>query len=317
MHSLGAMQSFCSLKLNPAHFHHASESVSPSLLETKPVESCCRANFARAPTCHVGRAFPSEYAPRGALQVTEAVPGFHMNRLSASQDTATKGRIRPEDVVVRSAQSDEELEAAAWLRAKAFYAYPEERKFAGQLHQSMKAREEFDLLKIWSLEKRLERLRDPRECVVAVVPLSLVSATTEVDRNAIEDFIVVTEESGEESLIIGTLDVVVAKAVDGQVLIGNTYCPAYLANVCVGDVVRRCGVGHLLIDAARRFAKDHDSDGLFVHIMAANEVGRKFYESCGFVVDKIESTNEANIRGHCLDGIPGGGKTMLLRDDQN
>lgn len=38
------------------------------------------------------------------------------------------------------------------------------------------------------------------------------------------------------------------------------------------------------------------ADALFVHILAANEAGRRFYTNCGFTVDKIESVNEASVR---------------------
>ena len=40
-----------------------------------------------------------------------------------------------------------------------------------------------------------------------------------------------------------------------------------------------------------------------------------FYESLGFRVDKEESSNTAHYRGHCLDGIEGRGRTLLLRND--
>lgn len=33
----------------------------------------------------------------------------------------------------RLAESDEELQAAAWLRAQSFYVYPPERAFAGEV----------------------------------------------------------------------------------------------------------------------------------------------------------------------------------------
>jgi hypothetical protein len=32
-------------------------------------------------------------------------------------------------------ERDDELEAASWLRARSFYAYPEERKFAGEVRK--------------------------------------------------------------------------------------------------------------------------------------------------------------------------------------
>jgi ribosomal protein S18 acetylase RimI-like enzyme len=55
-------------------------------------------------------------------------------------------------------------------------------------------------------------------------------------------------------------------------------------------------------------------DGLYVHIMAANSAARKFYEGQGFVTEAEEGANVAAARGHCLDGVSGAGRTLLLRD---
>jgi hypothetical protein len=55
-------------------------------------------------------------------------------------------------------------------------------------------------------------------------------------------------------------------------------------------------------------------DGLYVHIMAANSAARKFYEGQGFVMEAEEGANVAAARGHCLDGVSGAGRTLLLRD---
>jgi hypothetical protein len=52
---------------------------------------------------------------------------------------------------------------------------------------------------------------------------------------------------------------------------------------------------------------------LYVHVMAVNEIGRALYTSCGFVVEQEETANQAHYRGHCLDGIEGRGRTVLLR----
>ncbi len=58
---------------------------------------------------------------------------------------------------------------------------------------------------------------------------------------------------------------------------------------------------------------DTGADALFVHLMAVNEIGRSFYGSQGFVVEREESSNEAHYRGRCLDGIEGRGRTILMR----
>lgn len=55
---------------------------------------------------------------------------------------------------------------------------------------------------------------------------------------------------------------------------------------------------------------------MYVHIMAANERALRFYQKHGFVVDKEESSNQAHYRGHCLDGVEGAGRTILLKDNK-
>ena len=52
-----------------------------------------------------------------------------------------------------------------------------------------------------------------------------------------------------------------------------------------------------------------------MHILWVNTAARLFYESLGFRVDKEESSNTAHYRGHCLEGIEGRGRTLLLRND--
>ena len=51
-----------------------------------------------------------------------------------------------------------------------------------------------------------------------------------------------------------------------------------------------------------------------MHIMAANSAARSFYTRAGFVVEAEEPANAAAARGHCLDGVSGAGRTVLLRD---
>ena len=64
---------------------------------------------------------------------------FHQKRLSAAETEETNAaRALPDlkntgALIVRLGERDDELEAASWLRARSFYAYPEERKFAGEV----------------------------------------------------------------------------------------------------------------------------------------------------------------------------------------
>ena len=49
--------------------------------------------------------------------------------------------------------------------------------------------------------------------------------------------------------------------------------------------------------------------------MAVNEIGRCLYCSRGFGIEQEETDNQAHYRGHCLDGIEGRGRSILMRLD--
>lgn len=97
---------------------------------------------------------------------------------------------------------------------------------------------------------------------------------------------------------------------------GRTRNAAYLANLATAEGVKRRGIGRSLVSAARQLAREHGVDALYVHTLAVNTVARDFYASCGFVVEREESSNTAHYRGKCLDGVEGKGRTVLLRDTQ-
>ncbi|DBA74993.1 TPA: hypothetical protein ACH3X1_010336 [Trebouxia sp. C0004] len=232
------------------------------------------------------------------LLVRSASPGFHQQRLAAEVRTKPKDATRNMSVQIREAQTDAELKSIGWLRARSFYAYPPERAFAGQIHQTMIAEEEYKALKIEQLRRRQlageDQTKDRSICLVA-------RAAAGCD---------LPEDEG----LLGTLDLYAVRSVQGEVLIGNSDNAAYLANVCVADTARRQGIGGALIQAARQVAKTWGVDALYVHIMAVNEGAKTFYQLHGFVTEQEESSNQAHYRGHCLDGIEGRGRTMLLRD---
>ncbi|KAK9918680.1 hypothetical protein WJX75_005914 [Coccomyxa subellipsoidea] len=209
-------------------------------------------------------------------------------------------------MTIRPAESDAELRACATLRAESFYTYPPERSFAGQIHQIMKGDEEFEALKE---QRDLRKARQPNEnsaCLVAVCD------TKGYLRESPSDLRLHTV--GQEA-VLGTLDLYAIRAMPGEILIGDCSNPAYLANVCVAKAAQRQGVGRELIHCAVDLANQWRTEALFVHILWVNDKARMFYESLGFRVDKEESSNTAHYRGHCLEGIEGRGRTLMLRRD--
>ncbi|KAL3143216.1 hypothetical protein ABBQ38_002070 [Trebouxia sp. C0009 RCD-2024] len=220
-------------------------------------------------------------------------------RLAADVRKGTKDAdYKPLAVEIREPRTDHELQAVGWLRARSFYAYPPERAFAGQIHQTMIADEEYKALKAESTKRAsMTAEQSTTNRSVCLVALALPH-----------------QEVSQPEGVLGTLDLYAVRALDGEVLIGNSDNAAYLANVCVAQSARRRGVGGMLIEAARQQARAWGVAALYVHIMAVNEGAKLFYELHGFTTEQEESSNQAHYRGHCLDGIEGRGRTVLLQD---
>ncbi|GAQ90107.1 hypothetical protein KFL_006010030 [Klebsormidium nitens] len=232
--------------------------------------------------------------------------GFHQQRFKATERPQQLQQAELE-IQIREPVSDAELRAVALLRALSFYAYRPERAFAGKLHQKMKASEEYE--RLLELRENGSKPEQQEACLAAFCRWETVPLAPEELR--------VTSADGEDLALVGSLDVCATRAVEGQVLIGATLNAAYLSNVCVSEAARRRSVGRSLLNEARRRAHEWGVDALYVHTMAVNEVAQHFYCKHGFVLEREETSNEAHYRGHCLDGIEGRGRTVLLRVDRS
>lgn len=242
---------------------------------------------------------------------------FHQDRMKKDIDVADTPRERlpclTNDLTIRYLSSDDEIACVSWLRAKAFYAYPPERKFAGEIHQMMIAEEESKSLRALRLDAILREKHTTRtpegDHTVTLVALCDAGLIEEPDEN-----LCFIDNDQSKVTVLGSLDIHFAKALAGEVLIGSSEHAAYLANVCTADAAKRRGVGAALLQHARDIARENHADDLFVHTMAVNEIARSFYEKNGFVVEKEETSNQAHYRGRCLDGVEGLARTVLLRD---
>ncbi|KAL6769664.1 hypothetical protein ACKKBG_A31905 [Auxenochlorella protothecoides x Auxenochlorella symbiontica] len=222
------------------------------------------------------------------------------------------GKSSPEtrqklELTIRDLQGPEELQAVALLRAHAFYTYPPERAFAGQLHQLMKVEEEVRELGHAIASFPLDQ---------AGLDLRMTSLVALADASRHADLDPGYHIPSKDGVVLSTLDLYIASALPGEYLIGRTRNAAYLANLATAEGVKRRGIGRSLVSAARQLAREHGVDALYVHTLAVNTVARDFYASCGFVVEREESSNTAHYRGKCLDGVEGKGRTVLLRDTQ-
>lgn len=194
-----------------------------------------------------------------------------------------------------------------------------------QIHQIMVAEEEFKALKTARLQRTLsqqtgsttggngasrEDRKERSACLIALAaPTELATPSTELDEN-----MRLTDDGHTWLYVVGSLDLYAMRALPGEVLIGGSPDAAYLANVCTASVARRRGVGEALVQKARSLAREWGVEQMYVHTQAVNEIARRFYQRLGFVVEKEETANHAHYRGHCLDGIEGRGRTVLLRD---
>lgn len=241
-------------------------------------------------------------------QATTAKPSFHVDRLKKdASPVVQKAPLASAVKLLDPARllTDEEIECVAWLRATSFYAYPPERKFAGEIHQMMISEEEAKSLKTLRLRAKLDNDYE-------TVTLVATCDADAVDQESADERLVYVDESGSRSMVVGSLDVHFARALEGEFLIGDSEHAAYLANVCTATAARRRGVGLTLLERAKALASARGADQILVHTMAVNEIARAFYEKNGFVVEKEETSNVAHYRGRCLDGIEGAGRTVLL-----
>ena len=196
---------------------------------------------------------------------------------------------------------------------------PANEKTTTQIHQAIKAAEEFDALvaRREAMEREIRAASErgepsqPRERAAALVALAPAAEIGSLPPAAVDEGPLLPSTS---MAIVGTLDLVAARSVEGEVLLGGGKAPAYLANVCVAPAGRRRGVGAALLERARALARDWECDGLFVHSLVVNEVAERFYLGAGFVVEAEEGAAEAARRGHCLDGVEGLGRSVLYRD---
>jgi ribosomal protein S18 acetylase RimI-like enzyme len=283
-------------------------------------------------TARAGRRtpLPPRRAARAPAAAAAAEPrGFHQARLAADA-AAPKPAAPPLAVEVRVATRDDELEAAAWLRARSFYAYNPEREFAGRIHQAMVAEEELGALK--EVRARAAAAAGapagappPAERSACLVALAApaggeggeggeggggADADAEFEARRLR----VSDDGAAFRLLAGTLDLHAARALPGEALIGGAANAAYLANVCAARSARRRGVGEALLREARALARAWGVEALYVHALAVNAGALAFYAAAGFVVEREESANAAHYRGRCLDGEEGRGRSVLLRD---
>ncbi|KAL2650352.1 hypothetical protein R1flu_018480 [Riccia fluitans] len=239
---------------------------------------------------------PKNIPSSGSYKEVRALSTETAQQLSSS--IPVEGEKDDLNLVVELAKSEEKLRAAAALRARSFYTYPEDRsETARKMHQQMKADDEWAVLtrKTGGLEQGYPRT----SCVIASCPSSEV-ADFGTD---LHDCCKVIGPQTESYLLVGTLDLNQGPSLPGEIMGEHPTGPeaeyrrAYLSNVCVAKEVRRRGVGMVLVEHAKTTAKQWGISDLYVHVVVENISARKLYEKAGFVYEKEESVKEARNLG--------------------
>ncbi|KAF9613723.1 hypothetical protein IFM89_010165 [Coptis chinensis] len=161
-------------------------------------------------------------------------------------------------ILVHESSDENELWAAACLRARTFFVRKE--PFHGtEDHIKYMAEREFEALKERIAGKRIGFKRV--SCINATVPLSRMSGS-------LDDLCSVCKysDNGEGRLVIGTLDLnqclrlpdeITGKRPEG---IGSDFARAYLSNVCVAKELHKNGVGSSLVAMSKNVAKEWGND---------------------------------------------------------
>ncbi|KAL3696756.1 hypothetical protein R1sor_010832 [Riccia sorocarpa] len=193
---------------------------------------------------------------------------------------------KPEkDYIVREAELDEELWAAAWIRAE---TYCEDQPYVRYIDSYKKnfAEQEFDALKRRLMGKYGQSLRCT--CLVAVMK----QPPQDPGANDLE-------KATAMQSVVGTLDLSIRQLAQGEAFPGDSIRASlslsgfdvqrsqrygYVSNVCVSKTARRKGIGSSLLHDAIKLARTWELKELFVHVNASNKVACRLYSKHKFQV---------------------------------
>ncbi|KAJ7298774.1 hypothetical protein O6H91_Y026400 [Diphasiastrum complanatum] len=154
---------------------------------------------------------------------------------------------------IQEACCSSQLYAAAALRARTFYNYPEERSMeARESHQKYMTAVEWRALqsKVSGTEMGFGRVA----CLIAICSIKDLPMSS-------TGLLEVITLSGEPMFVIGTLDINQGRVLPGEIQglrpqgSDADHCRGYLSNFCVAEETRRKGVGMALIREAQKRAK--------------------------------------------------------------
>ena len=61
----------------------------------------------------------------------------------------------------------------------------------------------------------------------------------------------------------------------------------YIDDLCVDENIRGKGIGRILLEAAKKFAKETGCYNVTLNVWSCNQGALKFYEACGLIPQKV------------------------------
>ncbi|KAK4780114.1 hypothetical protein SAY87_016220 [Trapa incisa] len=258
--------------------------------ETFPVSSSSRWRNLETHSETINNGHSIQHPAVSKDDTSNRMPQLSFNRLQLS-DEECSGLLKPNfgQFVARKAVLDEELWAAAWLRAEAHW---ETSPYARHIdsYRRKYAEQEFYALK--------------RRCLGQ-------------DRNSLKCFCFVKKEDKNIrrtvlNSVVGTLDLSIRQYLQGKTYPGelrklsavlanqepfDAHKYTYIANVCVSKFARRQGIATNMIYLAMEVASLVGMKQLFVHVDADNTIAQHLYNKTGFeIVDSYSSPTPKDPR---------------------
>ncbi|KAL9660370.1 hypothetical protein QQ045_025183 [Rhodiola kirilowii] len=232
--------------------------------------------------------------PPTPLTQTHQPPTLKFNKLQPSDQELKDGiMIDFDQLLAREAQLDEELWAAAWLRAASHwedrvndrYAHSYKKKFAEQ---------EFNALRKQCKGHNGQNFK----CIV------VVKQQHDMMHTAIKS-------------VLGTLDLSFRYLLQGETFPGEKvkaplFCSinmaektkyAYVANVCVAKAARRQGIASIMMRLAIELTRTNGLAEVYVHVHRKNVAAQGMYHKMGFETKKLVLKLKFKLCRHVIDTI--------------
>ncbi|KAL6012266.1 GCN5-related N-acetyltransferase 7, chloroplastic [Asimina triloba] len=196
---------------------------------------------------------------------------------------------------IAEAGSEAELWAAACLRVRSFYEFPDQ-TYGVEDHKRYLAEREFEALKDRIAGKRIGF--NKVSCINATLPLSRTIRSSKDLCSACK-----FSCNGEDRVVVGSLDINQCRRLADEITgmrpegIGADFARAYISNVCVATELHRNGVGYALVAKSKKIAWEWGITDLYAHVADDNEPAKNLYAKSGFIYENEEPAWQARFLG--------------------